>query len=175
MILAQDEASVRLQATLMRVWSPIGQTPVVKISPQRKSTHFYGALNLQSGQQTVMRAEKMNSRATIHFLAILWFTYYKKSILLIWDRASWHRSKAVDTFLMRYCPNIEILWLPPASPDLNPQEHVWKNARETITHNHSFAKFGQLADAFEQHLSSTIFNSSLLDQHNFNNLCNMFK
>jgi hypothetical protein len=44
--LAQDEASVYLQATTMAVWAPRGQTPVIRADPGRKSTHFFGALNL---------------------------------------------------------------------------------------------------------------------------------
>lgn len=32
-ILALDEMSLYFQATLTRVWSPIGQTPVVRITP----------------------------------------------------------------------------------------------------------------------------------------------
>jgi hypothetical protein len=39
-ILAQDEASLYLQASLMRVWAPTGQTPVVKVCANRDNTHF---------------------------------------------------------------------------------------------------------------------------------------
>ena len=61
MILAGDEASLYLQATLMRVWSMVGQTLVIRSDPGRSMTHFYGALNLLTGQETVMRATLMNS------------------------------------------------------------------------------------------------------------------
>jgi hypothetical protein len=49
-------------------------------------------------------------------------------------------------------PRLEIVHLPPAAPDLNPQEHVWKAARTFVSHNHRFAKLDQLAYAFERHL-----------------------
>ena len=45
-ILALDQMSAYLQATLTRVWSPIGQTPYVWVTPQRDCLHFYGALNV---------------------------------------------------------------------------------------------------------------------------------
>ena len=38
-ILAGDEASLYLQASLMRVWAPVGQTPVVPAAPGRDNTH----------------------------------------------------------------------------------------------------------------------------------------
>lgn len=174
MILAEDEASLYLQATTMRVWHPCGQTPVIHVSPNRDSTHFYGALNLQTGDETVMRSAMMNGATTVLFLLMLLAAYPTQPILLLWDRATWHRSKLVKSFLLDN-PRLEILWLPPAAPDLNPQEHVWKATREAVSHNHAIAKLDQLADSFEAHLNSTTFPCSLLDLHNYTHLCMMFK
>lgn len=47
LLLAGNEASVYLQGTLMRVWAPKGQPPVVRVSASRDNTHFYGALTRQ--------------------------------------------------------------------------------------------------------------------------------
>lgn len=33
-------------------------------------------------------------------------------------------------------PQVKTVFFPPASPDLNPQEHVWSLARANISHNH---------------------------------------
>jgi transposase len=173
-MLAEDEASLYLQATTMRVWHSCGQTPVIHVSPNRDSTHFYGALNLQTGQATVMRSPTMNGATTVLFLRMLLAAYPTQRILFLWDRATWHRSKSVKAFLQDN-PHIEILWLPPASPELNPQEHVWKATREAISHNHAIPKLDRLADSFEAHLTNTTFPCSLLDLHNYSHLCMMFK
>ena len=50
-ILALDEMSLYFQATLTRVWAPVGQTPIVRVHPQRDTVHFYGALNLRDGRE----------------------------------------------------------------------------------------------------------------------------
>jgi transposase len=172
--LAEDEASLYLQATTMRVWHPCGQTPVIHVSPQRDSTHFYGALNLQTGHETVMRSPIMNGATTVLFLIMLLAAYPTQPILLLWDRATWHRSKLVKSFLQDN-PQLEILWLPPAAPELNPQEHVWKATREAVSHNHVIPKLDQLADSFQAHLTNTTFPCSLLDLHNYSYLCMIFK
>ena len=62
-ILAADEASLYLQASLMRVWAPVGQTPVgqtpvIRVAANRDSTHYYGALNLASGQETSLPGKR---------------------------------------------------------------------------------------------------------------------
>jgi hypothetical protein len=53
-ILALDEMSLYFQATLTRVWSLIGQTPIIDVHPQRDHIHFYGALNLRNGREIAM-------------------------------------------------------------------------------------------------------------------------
>ena len=173
MILAGDEASLYLQVTLMRVWSGVGQTPVVKCDPGRSLTHFYGALNLASGQETVMRTQVMNSAVSALFLQKLLAAYPTQPILLLWDRAKWHQGQAVNELLTAH-PRLEIVCLPPASPELNPQEHVWKATREAVSHNHAHAKLETLANLFENHLANTRFPSSLLHQHGYHHLCAMF-
>jgi len=173
-ILAADEASLYLQASLMRVWAPVGQTPVVKACANRDSTHFYGALNLADGQETILRSDLMNAEASALFLNQVLSAYRDRPLLLLWDRATWHKGEAVRSVLGAN-PRLEILWLPPGSPELNPQEHVWKAAREAVSHNHCFAKLPTLATAFQTHLEQTCFACSLLDKHGYQATCEMFK
>jgi transposase len=173
-ILAADEASLYLQASLMRVWAPKGQTPVVRVAANRDSTHFYGALNLASGQETLLRSDLMNAEVSALFLNRVLSAYPDRPLLLLWDRAPWHKGEAIRSVLAAH-PRLEILWFPPGSPELNPQEHVWKAAREAVSHNHSFAKLPTLATAFQTHLERTCFACSLLDRHGYHRICDMFK
>ena len=72
MILTEDEASLYLQATLMRVWTLKGQTPIVRSDPSREKVYFYGTLNLLTGKVIVTRTEIMNSTTTAkHLEAVL--------------------------------------------------------------------------------------------------------
>lgn len=173
MIVAGDEASMYLQATLRIVWAPKGETPVVKVDPGRDHLHFYGALNLQTGQEVVMRSPIMNGATSVLFLHKLVSAYPNQPILLLWDRAPWHQGPAIQAFLAAH-PALEIFYFPPASPDLNPQEHVWKATREQVTHNHTVTKLDQLADHFEDHLTAHTFPCSLLEQHNYYRIRAMF-
>jgi transposase len=158
----------------MRVWAPIAETPVVRVCANRDNTHFYGALNLATGQQVVMRSDLMNAQVSALFLNRLLLAYPDKPILLLWDRAPWHKGEAIRSILAAN-PRLEILWFPPGCPELNPQEHVWKATREAVSHNHLFAKLPALATAFETHLEQTRFPCSLLDKHDYRRLCTSFK
>lgn len=157
----------------MRVFAPVGQTPVVKAHPGRENTHFYGALNLATGAEVVLRSDLMKAEVSALFLQQILAVYPDKPIVLLWDRAPWHHGEAIRSVLAAHS-RLEILWLPAASPELNPQEHVWKAVREAVSHNHTYTKLSELAEAFETSLGETKFPCSLLDKHDYHNLCARF-
>ena len=174
MILAEDEASLYLQTTTMAVWAPKGQTPAVRSDPGRAKTNFYGTLNLHTGEDIVTQASEMNAETTASHLQQILEIFPDVSILLLWDRAPWHRGPAVRDVLEAN-PRLEILWFPVAAPELNPQEHVWKATRRAVSHNHSISRLPDLADRFERHLATSTFDSAFLDHYGFNAICSMFK
>ena len=62
-----------------------------------------------------------------------------KEIIMIMDRAGWHRSK--DLIVPR---NIEIWFLPPYSPELNPVERLWKVIKRNTQHNRLYESIEEL-------------------------------
>ena len=64
---------------------------------------------------------------------------------------------------------------PRATPELNPQEHVWKATRQTVSHNHDQRRLPFLAERFAAHFTGRTFQYSLLEKYNHNTLCDMFK
>jgi hypothetical protein len=159
-ILALDEMSLYFQATQMRVWSPVGQTPLVRVHPQRESVYFYGALNLRDGREVALPASEANAQMTTNFVMTL-LLLYPQPILLLLDRASWHFG-AVTT-LCNQTDRLQVMYFPPACPALNPQEHVWERTREAISHNHTFRQFQSLIDDFETYLNESLFSTNFMD------------
>lgn len=172
-ILAEDEASLYLQTTLQAVWAPTGQTPVVRADPGRTKTNFYGTLDLLTGQELAMRADKMNAESTAAHLRQILQAYPDRPILLFWDRAPWHQGAAVRQVLAAN-PQLELLRFPVAAPQLNPQEQVWKETRRAVSHNHTQARLPELANQFAQHLCTTTFESSFLNRYGYTSLRPMF-
>jgi len=171
--LAEDEAGLYLQATTCYVWSPTGQTPIARADPGRAKTHFYGTLNLQTGQEIAMRSDLMNAEVSAQHLEILLGAYLEVPIVLFWDRAPWHRGKPIDKVLEDN-PRLEIIFFPTASPDLNPQEHVWKAVRRDVSHNHLEARLPKLANRFLNKLNTSTFKSSFLDKYGYTAVYPMF-
>jgi len=136
----------------------------VRVHPNRDKVSFYGTLNLQTGQEVVLKEATMNSEATARHLEKVLATYPGTSPLLLWDRASRHGGPLVRAVLEAN-PRLEVMHFPTAAPDLNPQEMVWKATRAAISRNHDEQLLASLADQFEQHLVSTSFSYSLLEKY----------
>ncbi len=159
-VLALDEMTLYFQATLTRVWSLIGQTPIVDVSPQRDHVHFYGALNLRDGREIALPTPEANSEITVNFLMIL-LMLYPQPIVLLMDRAPWHLGAARE--LIDQTDRLQVVYFPPACPDLNPQEHVWERARDAISHNHTYRQFQALIGDFDTFLNETVFSTNFMD------------
>ena len=81
-------------------------------------------MNLKNGDFFWKSADRGNSTTFIQFLHQL-RAHSKKTIVIIVDNATLHKSKKVDDFLRRH-PDVFILYLPPYSPEYNPVEIVWR-------------------------------------------------
>jgi len=156
--------SLYFQATLTRVWAPTGQTPIIKISPQREHIHFYGALDLMNGREVAVTALEQTAHVTADFMRLLLMLFPADHLLLLLDRAAWHSGPEIDQLLADN-PHLELMYFPPACPDLNPQEHVWEQARDARSHNHTYRSFPPLIDDFETFLNETPFDIEFLEKY----------
>ena len=168
-----DEASLYLQATTKAVWGPRGQELVVRLDASRSKTRFYGTLDLKSGRVLVSEAETMNAQATAAHLTTILTHYPDVPIVLLWDRAPWHHGAEIRDVLVAN-PRLKLVVFPTASPDLNPQEHVWKATRRVVSHNHTQRRLPELAARFKAHLTNTTFHSSFLDRYGWHLVCPRF-
>lgn len=145
----------------------------MRVDASRTKTNFYGTLNLCTGQELALRAERLNSETTAWYMKCVLETYPEVPILWFWDRAPWHHGHAV-TQVREANPRLEIIYYPVASPELNPQAHVWKAARRNRSHNHMLAQLKPLADQVESYLNLNTFESSFLDDYGYNAVRPMF-
>jgi len=165
-ILALDQMSVYLQATLTRVWAPRGETPVAPVTPQRDMLHFYGALDVIGGREVALPLPRLDGDHTLHFLDHVLSCFPGRPLLLLLDRAPWHKGK-VRRFIDAH-PQLDLIYFPPACPDLNPQEHVWKQTRQAVGHLHDYPHLSNLRQAFHAYLESTLFRFDWIDQYSPN-------
>ncbi|ETS31510.1 transposase [Photorhabdus khanii NC19] len=120
-------------------WMRKGQKTVVKTTGSRTRLNLMGALNLADIGKTVVREyDRIDSYHIAEFFIALRETYpVSQKVHIILDGAGYHRSELVKDWA--YVMNIELHYLPPYSPNLNPIERLWKVMNEQVRNNRYFA------------------------------------
>jgi transposase len=140
-----DAAHIRSDHHAGKTWSLRGQTPIVNSTGSRFSFSMISAIT-SKGQMRFMVVEGgVNSEVFIEFLKRL-LVGTKKKIFLILDNGPSHVSKKTKAFVASVAKKLELFYLPPYSPDLNPDELVWNHlknhtvGRTTVTDKNDFKK-----------------------------------
>lgn len=139
----QDEGRFGLINTPRRCWAPQGVRPHVGSQLVREYTYGYAAISPCDGVLDSLILPDANSENMSIFLEEVGSRHAEENILMVVDSASWHHSNS-----LRVPDNIELLFQPPYSPELNPVEHLWEEIREKYFGNHVFANM----DAVEEQL-----------------------
>jgi len=123
-----DEAGCRTDHHAGTTWAPVGQTPVVKGTGKRESIGMISAVSMRGAMHWMVYEGTMDSALFTEYLDRL-IHDVKGKIFLILDRVSYHTSKETAEWVSARKSRIELFFLPSYSPDLNPDEWVWKNVK----------------------------------------------
>lgn len=161
-ILCGDEMVLTSRTTTQRVWLPIGEyPPVIESNSTRKHQNFYRFLNLKTGREDAFLTEKQNMNVTAEVLTQLRGIYPTQNLILLCDNCGWHKGAKVIEWI-EADGKTEVMAFPPYTPDLNPQEHVWKAGRKAVIHNHHIHTIEEIADSFISYLQGQTFPYALL-------------
>lgn len=162
-ILCEDEMVLTSRTTTQKVWLPKGEyPPVIETNSTRKRKNFYGFLNLKTGAEHAFITDKQNMLVTAKVLTRVRKLYPKQKLVIFWDNCGWHRGSKVMEWI-EADGNTETVHFPPYTPQLNPQEHVWKAGRSHVTHNQYIGeRLEEIASQFEQYITERAFAYELL-------------
>jgi len=102
---------------------------------KRERQTVFGSYNYVTGQMTVSFADRGNSHTFKKHLKKVLNTYKQAPLIfMVLDNVAYHHAKRISAWLEKH-PKLQLLFLPPYSPDLNAVERAWWYMRKKITHN----------------------------------------
>lgn len=123
-----DEAGFQSDPPLGRTYGLKGQTPVVQTSGQRQSLNVISAVNARGEFWAATDTGKLNAESFVAFLQnFVQGRAYK--VLLVVDGHPAHKAKLVKSYVQSLAGGLELHFLPPYAPDLNPDEFVWSHMK----------------------------------------------
>ena len=156
-------------ATVSYSWAKRGKQPKIS-QPQRKKERrtIFGCVCPDSGKLITHVAEKGNTITFFTFLLIVVKAFEGKKVYMVLDNVKFHKAQRLQPILKRYAHRIELVFLPPYSPDLNPVERVWWLMRKEITHNRWVKSMEQRICDFENWCKNK-------DPQKIKNVCNLIE
>jgi transposase len=142
-----DEATVRRHPTLTAQWCVVDEVPEVPTGDDHTKVHVYGAVAPLTGRTHYHVSSGLGQAEFARFLRHLMTYHPEKRLLVIHDRGTQHKGAAVEDVVREAQGRLMLKAQPAYSPELNPQERIWKWLRRVVTHNHWFATLTEQIEA----------------------------
>jgi len=126
-------------------WILKSETKTLSTTNKQFRLHFVGALNLENMTVLTREYETVNAENMIDYFRALESNSTASKLHVICDNGRANKNKTLEEYLKS--SKIEIHYLPPYSPNLNPIERLWKVMRERKTYNKCYESFAQFSTA----------------------------
>ena len=129
-IWAEDETCLGLFPVHRRVWAKQGERPIAPVCPAYNWLYGFGFVRPQTGVTYWLLMPSVS--VEVMNLALAEFARNvnqdgKKQIILLLDRAGFHTGKGLEVL-----QGIELFYLPPYTPELQPAERLGSQLREVV-------------------------------------------
>jgi transposase len=146
-----DEAGVRSDHHAGTTWAAKGKTPVVSSTGARFGLNLISAVSSQGEFRFMTLRGRVGAAQFIEFIKRL-LHGVQRMVFLIVDGHPAHKAKMVTRFIETVKDHFRLFFLPPYSPELNPDERVWNDLKNNAIGRQSINSPDQLHGAVISHL-----------------------
>jgi len=137
-----DESRFGTHSKIGHGWFIKGSRTSIPVKLGFQNFYIYSAVAPKSGKDHSLLMPYVNTKCMNIFLDHMSKELEGKEILLVMDGAGWHKSKDFNI-----PKNIEIIYLPPYSPELNPVERLWLYIKQNTIKNRIYENISLLEDS----------------------------
>lgn len=147
-----DETGVKNNSQHGRSYAPKGKTPVRKTMGKRLSTNMISSVTNQGKVEFMIYSGTMNSDRLLKFLRQL-IKNRERKIYLILDNLKVHHSLIVTKWAKKNKRLIELFFLPPYSPEKNPDEYLNCDLKQGLSLKPAPKDEANLANQVKEHMN----------------------
>ena len=148
-----DEAGIRSDHHAGTTWAIKGKTPIVSSTGARFGLNLMSAVSAQGEFRFMTIKGRVGAARFIEFIKRL-IHGVNRMVFLIVDRHPAHRAKMVSRFVDSIKDRFRLFFLPPYSPELNPDERVWNDLKNNAIGKQVITTPAQLHRAVISYLCS---------------------
>lgn len=151
MLLAEDETDLLMFPPLRSCWALRGEPACVVISGRNARRVIFGALNLRTGHRLLLPREHQRAVDFQAFLSVVHEHYRGWHVVWLLDEDSSHTAAGSQRLGKKF--NMEFLWLPKRSPELNPLNPLWGHGKNAICGNRQYETIDGQVNRFIDYLT----------------------
>lgn len=156
-----DEAGFSSEPNLGRTYGLKGQTPIVPTTGQRQRVNAISAVSAKGGFWSKVYTGSFNAVRFVEFLKD-----FRKGgrgrIFLVVDGHPSHHANLVKDYVQKTRGMLELHFIPPYAPDLNPDEFVWQHAKTNGVSKKPLKKNESLKERVKADLAAIKSNRKLI-------------
>jgi transposase len=147
--------------TVVRSWGLRGQPPVLQYSFNWKQLSAIAGLSFWRFYFRFFPGT-VRSVQLVQFLQALRAQLCERKLLIIWDGLGTHKSRLVRQWLEAQEGEVQVEFLPPYAPELNPVEQIWNYLKNREIANLCASHLSEVSDLARRRLKSMQRRSSLI-------------
>ena len=147
-----DETGCRSNHQAGRSYAPKGKTPIIMATGKRFTVNMISAISNRGHLQFMLMEAGFNSEVFQKFLQQM-IKHSRKKIFFITDNHPAHKTKKRLQWLEENKQRIEVFFIPPYSPELNPQEYLNQDLKTNIIGKKRAINKEQLKDNINQFMN----------------------
>ena len=148
-----DESGVRSDHHAGTTWGIAGETPVVRATGARFSLNMISAISARGNLRFMVVEGRVGAEQVCQFLRRLMHGA-RRTVYLILDGHPMHRAKKVQECVQGLGGRLVLFYLPPYSPELNPDELVWQDVKTNGVGKRPVSSKEELVQRVTDHLKS---------------------
>jgi transposase len=153
-LICADEATVRRYPTLTAQGCLADEVPEVPTGDDRTTMQVYGPVAPLTGRTHDHISPELGKGEFAQCLQHLLAYHPGKRLLVVHDRGKPHQGAPVEAIVREAQGRLVLQAQPAYSPQLNPQERIWKWLRRVVTHHHWCATLKEPIEAIRNFFGS---------------------
>lgn len=144
---------IRDYQALANTWFPKGKQKIIPTYGKHRGVKLIGTLDYESGEIFCIEEEQYDAKVFLAFLVKVVEKYAGEKIVMILDNARIHHAKLIQPFLDAHKDTLQLVFLPPYSPNLNLIEGLWGWLKKSVIYNVFYSSVDDIRKAVRTFLS----------------------
>jgi Transposase and inactivated derivatives len=149
-LLFEDESMIRDYQAIQKTWFLRGKQRIIRTTGKHRGVKLLATVDYSNGKIVWQEDEQYTAETFLNFLQKVAAHYPNGKIVIVLDNARIHHAKLLQSFLEEMKGRLQLVFLPPYSPQLNLVEGLWKWLKSDVINNVFYHTVAEIRNNVQQ-------------------------